>query len=154
MSSDYSISDAAKAAGCTPAELRIWTERYGWPQPSRDRHGWRSFAPTLVADLQRVVALRNAGTPIGAIIGTGRPVFPGERIEAHRIDLSGLPEPSSQDGRELCLALASSIQRGLSPSEVRHIAEVRLSRVRPTDRGAVLALVKRYEEQRSPVSAA
>lgn len=147
MSGDFLIGDAAAAAGCTPEELRIWGLRYGWPQPRRSSGGYRMFSPTTVATLCRVVALRNAGTPISSLIVDGAPHLPPT---VHQrpvpVDLTGLPRPAGLDGRDLCVALTSAIRRGLTPAEVRHIAEVRMSRVNPVDRGAVLALVQRYED--------
>jgi hypothetical protein len=149
---DLTISQCATAAGCTDHELRIWSIRYGWPSPHRSAAGNRMYSPALVATIRRVVEARNAGMPIGALLGTGAPRFPASAVpvpprKLTQIDLAGVPDPQREDGRDLALALLRAADSGLAASQVRHMAEVRMSRVHPADRPAILALVERIEQQ-------
>jgi hypothetical protein len=150
---DLTISEAATAAGCTDHELRVWSFRYGWPNPHRSASGYRLYSPALVELIRRVVVARNSGVMIGCLLGSGSPVFPATMVPAGPprarllIDLAGVPDPQREDGRDLALFLLSAVGRGSTAAEVRHIAEVRISRVHPGDRPAILALVERIEQQ-------
>lgn len=148
---DITIRAAAEQAGCTPRELRIWGERYGWPLPRRNRTGSRLFDPVLVGLLRQVVVERNRGTPIGQILGTGSPIIPrrSEDIQPRTfvaVDLAGIAEPQREDGRDLRHAILVSLGKGAAAADLRHLAEARLSRVHPADRPAILALVERIEQ--------
>jgi hypothetical protein len=139
------ISEAAEAAGCTPAELRVWHARYGWPPARRTSGGYRLYDTETVAAITRVVTLRNAGTAIGDLIGHGAPLLAKLAARPDPLDLSGLVVPATRDGAQLHADLLAAIRRGLSRTAIRFTAESNLPRIHPSDRAAILALVERYE---------
>ena len=78
LSNQFSIHDAAEAAGLTPSVIRVWEERYGWPSPKRHPNGYRAFAAHEIEELKRAAVLVRDGMPIGKLIIDGFPVWPDE----------------------------------------------------------------------------
>lgn len=152
---DFGVVDAARAAGCSPAELRIWEARYGWPCPRRlPVSGDRLYDAALVAEIRRVVRLRDAGTPIGTILATGAPppvVVPDEPARPRRrVDLSALAEPATAAGRAAQRMLIRAVERGHVADTVADLAEQLCARVHPDDRVLVLAVVARARQAEEP----
>ncbi len=55
------IGDLAARTGLTPAVLRMWETRYGFPQPQRLESGHRRYAESDVAAVEAILRRREAG---------------------------------------------------------------------------------------------
>jgi DNA-binding transcriptional MerR regulator len=58
---DLTIGDLARRTGVTPAVLRTWESRHGFPHPQRLESGHRRYAESDVALIERVLRRRDAG---------------------------------------------------------------------------------------------
>lgn len=58
---DLTIGDLARRTGVTPAVLRTWETRHGFPHPRRLESGHRRYAESDVALIERVLRRRDAG---------------------------------------------------------------------------------------------
>lgn len=61
------ITEVERQTGIRQATLRMWERRYGFPQPSRDRHGDRVYPPHQVERLHAVRRLIDQGVRPGKI---------------------------------------------------------------------------------------
>ncbi len=62
------IGDLARRTGVTPAVLRTWETRYGFPTPKRRDSGHRRYAESDVALIEQVVRRRDAGVRLEVAI--------------------------------------------------------------------------------------
>ncbi len=62
------IGDLAEQTGLSPATLRIWEQRHGFPVPQRRASGHRRYPETEVAAVRNVVAQRDAGVRLDVAI--------------------------------------------------------------------------------------
>ncbi len=90
------ISDVAEQTGLAAGTIRVWEQRYGFPEPARTPSGYRIYQAEDVEILRRVVAYRDRGLSVpaaleraraaggstdrpslyGAVIAAGEPVQP------------------------------------------------------------------------------
>jgi DICT domain-containing protein len=61
IAQDLTISDLARRTGLTPATLRAWETRYGFPVPSRRASGHRRYDERDVVLVKEVLRRRDAG---------------------------------------------------------------------------------------------
>lgn len=66
------IKDLAEQTGLAAGTIRMWEQRYGFPEPERTRSGYRRYSPAAVQALQRVVELRESGLSMPAAIARVR----------------------------------------------------------------------------------
>jgi DICT domain-containing protein len=66
------IKDVAERTGITAATIRIWEQRYGFPEPSRTPSGYRVYTEDDVDALRRVAALRETGLSVPAAVERAR----------------------------------------------------------------------------------
>ena len=66
------IKDVAERTGITAATIRVWEQRYGFPEPDRTAAGYRVYTDDDVAALRRVSALREAGLSVPAALERAR----------------------------------------------------------------------------------
>jgi MerR family transcriptional regulator, light-induced transcriptional regulator len=66
------IKDVAEQTGITAATIRVWEQRYGFPEPSRTPSGYRVYTDEDVAALRRVSALRESGLSVPAAVERAR----------------------------------------------------------------------------------
>ena len=82
------IGDLAARTGVTPAVLRMWETRYGFPRPQRLESGHRRYAEADVAAVAEVLRRRDAGvrleTAIAEAAGDGPPATPSVYAELRR----------------------------------------------------------------------
>ena len=82
------IGDLAARTGLTPAVLRMWETRYGFPRPHRLESGHRRYTEADVAAVAEVLRRRDAGvrleTAITEAIGDGPPATPSVYAELRR----------------------------------------------------------------------
>jgi MerR family transcriptional regulator, light-induced transcriptional regulator len=75
------ISDVAERTGIAAGTIRMWEQRYGFPEPERTTAGYRLYSEADVEALRRVVAFRERGLSVpaavdrvrGADLATDRP---------------------------------------------------------------------------------
>ena len=65
---DLTISDLARRTGLTPATLRAWESRHGFPVPSRRASGHRRYDERDVALVKEVLRRRDAGVRLEVAI--------------------------------------------------------------------------------------
>lgn len=67
-----SIGEVARRTGLTPATLRAWESRYGFPEPTRGAGGQRCYADHVVDQVRQVVADRAAGLALPVAVERAR----------------------------------------------------------------------------------
>ncbi len=73
----FTIHEVAEAAGVSPATLRMWEFRYGWPKPSRNRqNSYRKYRQWDIENATRLAALTHEGWRISQLIKDGLPAWP------------------------------------------------------------------------------
>ena len=65
---ELAIKDLAERTGLAPGTIRMWEQRYGFPEPERTASGYRRYTPDDVEALRRVAAYRRVGLSIPAAI--------------------------------------------------------------------------------------
>jgi DNA-binding transcriptional MerR regulator len=66
------IKDLAEQTGVAAGTIRMWEQRYGFPEPSRTPAGYRIYTEQDVIALRRVVAYRNRGLSVPAALERAR----------------------------------------------------------------------------------
>jgi DICT domain-containing protein len=69
---DLGIADLAERTGLAAGTIRMWEQRYGFPEPERTASGYRRYGPGDVDALRRVLAYRHRGLSITAAIERAR----------------------------------------------------------------------------------
>src|SRR3954447_11973970 len=62
------IREVAEQTGLAAGTIRMWEQRYGFPEPQRTASGYRQYSPQDVDTLKRVLALRETGLSVGAAL--------------------------------------------------------------------------------------
>ncbi len=70
--SELAIRDVAEQTGLAAGTIRMWEQRYGFPEPGRTAGGYRRYAADDVQTLRRAVAYRDRGLSIPAAIERAR----------------------------------------------------------------------------------
>src|SRR5918997_1887043 len=68
MSTSLAIGDVAEQTGIAAGTIRMWEQRYGFPEPDRTASGYRRYSEDDVEALRRVAAYRRLGLSIPAAI--------------------------------------------------------------------------------------
>ena len=66
------IKDLAEQTGVAAGTIRMWEQRYGFPEPSRSAAGYRIYTEQDVVALRRVVAYRSRGLSVPAALERAR----------------------------------------------------------------------------------
>jgi MerR family transcriptional regulator, light-induced transcriptional regulator len=66
------IKDVAERTGIAAATIRVWEQRYGFPEPARTASGYRVYTDEDVELLRRVSALRGEGLSVPAALERAR----------------------------------------------------------------------------------
>jgi len=66
------IRDVAERTGIAAGTIRMWEQRYAFPEPERTASGYRLYSDEDVAALKRVLALRETGLSVPAAVERGR----------------------------------------------------------------------------------
>jgi DICT domain-containing protein len=69
---DLAIKDVAERTGIAAGTIRMWEQRYGFPEPQRLPSGYRRYTPEDVDTLRRVQAYRGRGLSVSAAIDRAR----------------------------------------------------------------------------------
>ncbi|HEX8084998.1 MAG TPA: DICT sensory domain-containing protein [Solirubrobacteraceae bacterium] len=65
---DLAIKDLAERTGIAPGTIRMWEQRYGFPEPARTASGYRRYTVDDVEALRRIASYRRVGLSIPAAI--------------------------------------------------------------------------------------
>jgi DICT domain-containing protein len=68
----FAIKDVAEQTGIAAGTIRMWEQRYGFPEPARTAAGYRVYTPQDVITLRRVVAFRGRGLSVPAALERAR----------------------------------------------------------------------------------
>ena len=66
------IKDIAEQTGLAAGTIRMWEQRYGFPEPARTPAGYRVYTEQDVVTLRRVVAFRGRGLSVPAALERAR----------------------------------------------------------------------------------
>lgn len=66
--SGMTIKEVAEKTGLAAGTIRMWEQRYGFPDPARTDSGYRLYAPEDVESIRRVMAYRHRGLSVPAAI--------------------------------------------------------------------------------------
>jgi DICT domain-containing protein len=66
------IKDVAERTGIAAGTIRMWEQRYGFPEPERTSSGYRVYSEDDVEALKRVVAYRERGLSVPAAVDRAR----------------------------------------------------------------------------------
>ena len=99
------IKDLAEQTGLAPGTIRMWEQRYGFPEPGRTGSGYRQYTAEDVLALRRVLAFKREGLSIRTAIdraratagATDRPSIYGALMSDERT-----PRPQLLRKRTLC----------------------------------------------------
>ncbi|WP_205699273.1 DICT sensory domain-containing protein [Conexibacter sp. SYSU D00693] len=69
---DLAIKDVAERTGVSAGTIRMWEQRYGFPEPQRTESGYRRYSADDVEAIRRVTAFRHRGLSIPAAIERAR----------------------------------------------------------------------------------
>ncbi len=68
------IKDVAERTGIAAATIRMWEQRYGFPEPARTASGYRMYTDEDVEALRRVSTFRESGLSVPAALERARSV--------------------------------------------------------------------------------
>jgi len=109
MTTGISIKDVAAQTGVAAGTIRMWEQRYGFPDPGRTAGGYRVYSTEDVEALRRVVAYRHRGLSVPAAI---------ERAA----EIAGSADPPS------IYAAVAATDHGARPQVLRKATLVAMSR--------------------------
>ena len=66
------IKDLAEQTGVAAGTIRMWEQRYGFPEPARTAAGYRVYTEQDVVAMRRVVAYRDRGLSVPAALERAR----------------------------------------------------------------------------------
>ena len=66
------IKDVAERTGIAAGTIRMWEQRYGFPEPERTSAGYRLYSEDDVEGLRRVLAYRERGLSVPAAVDRAR----------------------------------------------------------------------------------
>ena len=66
------IKDLSEQTGVAAGTIRMWEQRYGFPEPARTAAGYRVYTEQDVVALRRVVAYRSRGLSVPAALERAR----------------------------------------------------------------------------------
>lgn len=69
---DLAIKDVAERTGIATGTIRMWEQRYGFPDPQRTASGYRRYTAEDVELLRRVLAYREGGLSVPAALERAR----------------------------------------------------------------------------------
>jgi DICT domain-containing protein len=106
------IKDVAERTGLAAGTIRMWEQRYGFPEPQRTPSGYRVYSPEDVELLRRVAAFRERGLSVpaslerarGGHVGSDRPSLYGALLS------QGVPMSAHRLRKRTLLAISRAIE--------------------------------------------
>ena len=91
------IKDVAARTGIAAGTIRMWEQRYGFPEPERTSAGYRIYSEDDVDALRRVLAYRERGLSVPAAVERARSTdLATDRPSLYGVLAAGDPPPRSQ----------------------------------------------------------
>ena len=91
------IKDVAARTGIAAGTIRMWEQRYGFPEPERTSAGYRVYSEEDVEALRRVVAYRERGLSVPAAVDRARlSDLATDRPSLYGVLVAGASPPASQ----------------------------------------------------------
>ena len=91
------IKDVAARTGIAAGTIRMWEQRYGFPEPERTSAGYRVYSEDDVEALRRVLAYRERGLSVPAAVERARSTdLATDRPSLYGVLAAGDPPPRSQ----------------------------------------------------------
>ena len=109
---DLAIKDLAERTGLAPGTIRMWEQRYGFPEPERTASGYRRYTVDDVEALRRVASYRRLGLSIPAAIDRVRSAEDGPDRPSIYAAVSAL-DPSARPpllSKSTLIALSRAIE--------------------------------------------
>ena len=108
----FSIGVLAARTGVTPAVLRTWDNRFGFPAGGRSATGHRRYSDDDVEQVRRVIEVRDTGVPLRLAIDSVTQHTEGERADSVHAALAGeFPElRPTRLGRQPLLAVSHAVE--------------------------------------------
>jgi DICT domain-containing protein len=109
---DLAIKDVAQRTGLAAGTIRMWEQRYGFPEPERTSGGYRLYSAEDVEVLRRVLAYRERGLSVGAALERARAWDgPTDRPSIYgAIATSGQPLRSQLLRKQTLIAISAAIE--------------------------------------------
>jgi MerR family transcriptional regulator, light-induced transcriptional regulator len=106
------IKDVAERTGIAAGTIRMWEQRYGFPEPERTNAGYRLYGEEDVEALRRVLALRERGLSVPAAVARVRAADTGTDRPSLFGALSGGDQPVSSQllTKRTLLAISRAIE--------------------------------------------
>jgi len=101
------IKEVAEQTGVAAGTIRMWEQRYGFPEPARTSAGYRVYTEEDVVALRRVVAYRSRGLSVPAALERARSILrthiKSNSSRVQRVAASALARTGKvADQRSLC----------------------------------------------------
>jgi hypothetical protein len=130
----HTVHQAAKLTGLSVHVLRIWEQRYGWPQPGRTANGYRSYTDEDVVLIKRVRDLVRQGERLEQLLTKDGPRWPDTHAHAGFDVLDALPCPfTRRRSLEAFNGIRAAITTRNGPKLMEHLCVVACL-VHPLDR--------------------
>lgn len=120
--SELAIKDVAEQTGIAAGTIRVWEQRYGFPEPDRTPSGYRRYTQQDIEVLRRVAAYRESGLSVPVAIERARAATePSEQPSIYGAIVStGTPVVSQQLRKRTLIAISRAIEdemlaRGTNP---------------------------------------
>ena len=112
MNGGLSISEVAARTGVAAGTLRMWEQRYGFPEPQRTASGYRRYPGEVVEAVRRVVDLRGRGLSMTAAIERAqeRPDLATDRPSIYAAVTASPDVPRQRLRKSTLLALSRAIE--------------------------------------------
>lgn len=137
-----SIAAVERDTGLSKDTLRVWERRYGFPQPTRDAGGERSYSPEQVDKLRAIKRLLDTGRRPGALMSM-------RVTELRRLADDAQPVPRRSDATAGLAATAHDVQVSIDLLRARDPDALRDHLARALAR---LGLARFIEELVAPLS--
>jgi MerR family transcriptional regulator, light-induced transcriptional regulator len=117
---DLAIKDVAEQTGIAAGTIRMWEQRYGFPEPERTSSGYRVYRPGDVEALRRVQAYRHRGLSIPAAIERARET--GEETDRPSIYAAVMSAGVDASPQVLRKSTLVSLSRAIEHETLAHAA--------------------------------
>src|SRR5215203_7014869 len=106
------IKDVAERTGIAAGTIRMWEQRYGFPEPERTSAGYRVYSEDDVEALRRVLAYRERGLSVPAAVDRARSSdLATDRPSLYGVLASGdSPPPAQVLSKRTLIAVSRAIE--------------------------------------------